>query len=152
MLEISTAAPELDLIDATGAPVRLGDYRDHSHVLLYFMRAVTCPVCVRHVRDLARHVDEYAALGTRILVVVPEGLSTASAWAARQRLPFPVVTGVDGSPHEAVGLLRAVFGAVQQSGTILIDRAGLVRYTKSATLPTAGYDRAAVLRVLTMLR
>jgi peroxiredoxin len=152
MLEISTAAPDLDLVDATGAPVRLRDYLDRMHVLLYFMRATTCPVCVRHVRDLARHADEYAALGARILVVVPEGLPTARAWAARQGLPFPVVTGAHGSPHEAVGLLRTVFGAVQQSGTVLVDQAGLVRYTKAATIPTAGYDRAAVLRTLTALR
>jgi hypothetical protein len=61
------------------------------------------------------------------------------------------VTGADGSAHEAVGLLRAVFGAVQQSGTVVVDRAGLVRYAKAATLPTAGYDRAAVLRTLTVL-
>jgi peroxiredoxin len=151
MLETNTAAPNLDLVDAAGAPVRLRDHLDRFHVLLYFMRATTCPVCVRHVRDLARHAEEYAALGARILVVVPEGLPTASAWAATQRLPFPVVTGADGSAHEAVGLLRAVFGAVQQSGTVLIDRAGLIRYTKAATIPTAGYDRAAVLRTLTAL-
>ncbi|MET7806560.1 peroxiredoxin family protein [Micromonospora chersina] len=152
MLEINTPVPDLDLVDATGAPVRLHDHLDRTHVLLYFMRATTCPVCVRHVRDLARHVDEYAALGARIVVVVPEGLATARAWAARQALPFPVVTGAHGNPHEAVGLLRTAFGAVQQSGTILVDPAGLVRYIKAATLPTAGYDRAAVLRALAALR
>lgn len=151
MLETGITAPDLDLVDATGAPVRLHDHLDRSHVLLYFMRATTCPVCVRHVRDLARHADEYTALGARILVVVPEGLPTARAWAATQRLPFPVVTGAHGSPHEAVGLLRTVFGAVQQSGTVLVDRAGLVQYTKAATIPTAGYDRVAVLRALTAL-
>jgi peroxiredoxin len=152
MLETGITVPDLDLVDATGAPVRLHDHVDRSYVLLYFMRATTCPVCVRHVRDLARHADEYTALGARILVVVPEGLPTARAWAATQRLPFPVVTGANGSAHEAVGLLRAVFGAVQQSGTVLVDRAGLIRYTKVATMPTAGYDRAAVLRALTALQ
>jgi peroxiredoxin len=96
------------------------------------------------VRDLARHADEFAALGARILVVIPEGAQTARLWAARRGLPFPVVTGANGSPHEAVGLPRAVFGAVQRSGTVLVDRAGVVRYTKAATMPTAGYDRAAL--------
>ncbi|MEU0152056.1 peroxiredoxin family protein [Micromonospora fulviviridis] len=152
MLETGTVAPLLNLVDGSGASVRLRDYLGHSHVLVYFMRATTCPVCVRHVRDLTRHAAEYSDLGARILVVVPEGLPTARAWAARQRLLFPVVTGADGSPHEAVGLLRAVFGAVQQSGTVLVDRTGLVQYAKAATIPTAGYDRAAVLRVLTALR
>ncbi|GIJ46136.1 peroxiredoxin [Virgisporangium aliadipatigenens] len=149
MLEISTAAPDLDLVDAAGTPVRLRDYHDRAHVLLYFMRATTCPVCVRHVRDLARHVDEFTALDARILVVVPEGLPTARSWAAGQRLPFPVVTGAGDSVHEAIGMRRAVFGTVQQSGTVVIDRAGLVRYVKSVTLPLSGYDRAALLRVLT---
>ncbi|MET8910952.1 peroxiredoxin family protein [Micromonospora sp. NPDC004551] len=152
MLEINTTVPDLDLVDATGASVRLHDYLDRMHVLLYFMRATTCPVCVRHVRDLARHVDEYAALGARIVVVVPEGPTTARAWAARQGLPFPVVTGAHGSPHEAFGLMRTVFGAVQQSGTVLVDPAGLVRHIKAATIPTASYEHAAVLRTLTALR
>lgn len=152
MLEINTTAPDLDLVDTAGDPIRLGDYLNRTHVLLYFMRATTCPVCVRHVRDLARHADEYTALGATILVVVPEGLATARAWAAKQRLPFPVVTGAHGSPHEAVGLLRTVFGAMQQSGTVLIDRTGTARYTKAATIPTASYDRAAALRALTALR
>lgn len=151
MLETRTAAPDLELVDSTGAAVRLRDYRGRSHVLLYFMRAATCPICARHVRDLAEHAGEYTALGAQILVVVPEGPPAARAWAARQRLPFPVVTGADGSPHEAVGLVRAVFGTMQRSGTVLVDRAGLIRYTKTATMPTAGYDRPAVLRALTAL-
>jgi hypothetical protein len=46
----------------------------------------------------------------------------------------------------------AVFRAVQQSGMGLADQAGLIWYTKAATMPMAGYDRAAVLRALTALR
>lgn len=49
----------------------------------------------------------------------------------------------------AGGTAQLEAGAVQQSGTVLVDRAGLVRYTKAATMPTAGYDRAAGLRTLT---
>ncbi|WP_027343118.1 peroxiredoxin family protein [Hamadaea tsunoensis] len=152
MLGVTTTMPDLELVDSDGAAVRLHDYLDGRHVLLYFMRATTCPICVRHVRDLSRHIGEYAALGARIVVVVPEGPATARAWAARQKLPFPVVTGAQGSPHEEVGLLRTVFGAVQQSGTVLVDPNGVVRHVKAATLPTAGYDRAAVLRTLAELR
>jgi peroxiredoxin len=152
MLEIGTVVPALDLVDASGAAVKLPDPGNGSPAVLYFMRATTCPICGRHVRDLARHADEYTALGARILVVVPEGLPTARAWAARARLPFPVVTGADGSPHEAVGLVRAVFGAVQRSGTVLVDAAGVVRYARTATMPTAGYDGPAALRAVAALR
>jgi hypothetical protein len=55
------------------------------------------------------------------------------------------VTGRRGSPHEAVGLLRKVFGAVQQSGTLLVDRDGVVRHAHAATVPTNSYDRKGII-------
>lgn len=151
MLDVHSTVPDLDLVDVGGTPVRLHEYLDGRHLLLYFMRATTCPICVRHVRDLVRHTDEYAALGARIIVVVPEGLATARVWAAKERLPFPVVTGAHGSAHEEVGLMRTVFGAVQRSGTVIVDASGVVRHVKAATIPTAGYDRTTHLRILTEL-
>lgn len=37
---------------------------------------------------------------------------------------------------------RAVFGTLQRSGSVLVDAQGVVRHAHSATLPTAGFDRA----------
>ncbi len=72
----------------------------------------------------------------------------AEAWRVKRALPFPVVTGRRGTPHEAVGLVRKVFGSVQQSGSLLIDRDGVVRHAHAATMPTGGYDRKGIAKAV----
>jgi peroxiredoxin len=144
MLETGSVLPDLELEDTTGRPLRLADHRGTDNVLLYFMRSVTCPVCALHVKDLAARAVDLADAGVRVLIVVPEGRSEAAAWQARRELPFPVVTGRHGSPHADVGLMRTVFGAMQQSGSLLVDRDGVIRHAHSATVPTGSYDRKGI--------
>jgi peroxiredoxin len=148
MLETGSTVPDIALEDTTGAPVRLSDYRGRSHVLLYFMRSSTCPVCNSHVRDLARRSAALDADDVAVLVAVPEVRREAAAWQARREWPFPVVTGARGTPHEAVGLTRKVFGSLQQSGSILIDRTGVIRHSHRAVLPVNAYDRDGITRAI----
>ncbi|RKT66959.1 peroxiredoxin family protein [Saccharothrix variisporea] len=144
MLTPGSAAPEMVLQDTTGHTVRLSDHVGRHAVLLYFMRSTTCPVCNRHVRDLAADADRFTAAGVQVLVAVPEDRGTAAAWKAKRNTPFPVLTALDGTPHELVGLSRKVFGSMQQSGSILVDTHGTVRHAHGSTLPTAAYDKKGV--------
>ena len=141
MLVVGSTAPEIDLEDPAGRPVRLADYHHKSSVLLYFMRSTSCPVCNSHAKDLMRRHDEFAAAGVQVMVAVPEGRSEAAKWQAKRLPPFPVVTGRRGTAHEAIGLARKVFGTLQQSGSVLIDQAGVVRHAHAATMPTNSYDK-----------
>ncbi|MGW4061505.1 redoxin domain-containing protein [Amycolatopsis sp. NPDC004747] len=140
MLEPGSPAPSLALEDTDGQAVHL----DNHAVLLYFMRSTTCPVCRRHVRALAEDAAAFKAAGVRVLIAVPEDRATAAAWRAKHDVPFPVVTGRGGTPHELVGLSRTVFGALQRSGSILVDARGVVRHAHSAALPTGSYDRDGI--------
>lgn len=148
MLEVGTTAPEIDLEDAAGNPIRLADYRGRDNVLLYFLRTTTCPVCNNHVRDLVAQRAELASADVRVLIAAPEGREEAQAWQAERGVPFTVVTGQRGTPHEAVGLAKKVFGAMQQSGSVLIDRQGIVRHAHGATVPVRGYDKKGLARAI----
>jgi hypothetical protein len=64
--------------------------------------------------------------------------------SAKKQIPYTVVAGAAGTPHESVGLLKKVFGAVQQSGSVLFDSKGIVRYTEVSTMPTTSYNRAEI--------
>lgn len=148
MIEVGQSAPELRLTDTTGAGIGLSDYRGTSDVLIYFMRYTGCPMCNRHVKHLAARAAEYAGHGVAVLVAVPDDADTAARWAAMKKLPFPVVIGAAGTPHAGVGLARKIFGSMQQSGTVLIDRGGVVRYLDIATMPTGGYSQRAVAKAI----
>ncbi|KAB8188142.1 peroxiredoxin family protein [Microbispora catharanthi] len=144
MLETGSPAPDVVLEDTDGQAVRLSDYQGNHAVLIYFMRSTSCPVCNRHVQELIRRRDEFAADNVRVLVAVPEDRRAAAEWKARRQIPFPVLTGRHSTPHEMIGLSRKVFGSLQQSGSILLDSQGIIRHAHSATMPTNGYHRKAI--------
>lgn len=149
MLDPGTPAPDLELQLTDGRLVRLSDLRGEN-VLLYFMRTATCAKCNAHVSDLAARRDELEAQGVRVLVALPEDLATATSWKAKREVPFEVAVGQSGTPHEAFGLNTKMFGMMQQSGTVLVDRAGVVRHVHAATVPS--YDREGILKAIRDLR
>lgn len=116
------------------------------------MRSTSCPICNRHVRDLAQRADDLAADDVRVLIAVPEDRPEAVKWKEEHGIPFPVLTGRHENPHELVGLSRKVFGSMQQSGSILVDRQGIVRHAHGATLPTNSYDEPGITAAIASLR
>jgi peroxiredoxin len=120
-------------------------------VLLYFMRSTSCPVCNRHVQDLVNSGDELAAANVCVLLAVPEDREKAAAWKAKRRLPFSVLTGRSGTPHEMIGLSRKVFGSMQQSGSILVDAQGIIRHAHGATMPISSYDKRGITAAIASL-
>ncbi|MEU8898018.1 redoxin domain-containing protein [Nocardia sp. NPDC048505] len=150
MLDSGTRAPALALEDSGGHPWQLADQRPARGVLLYFVRATTCPLCTRHARDLVARRQHFDDNGVRVAIVVPEDRATAAAWKVRHGIPYPVLVGTD--PHASIGLTRKLFGTMQQSGTVLFDRDGVVRHAHGATLPSNGYDKKGIDRAIEALR
>ncbi|MFC9996677.1 peroxiredoxin family protein [Nocardia sp. NPDC127526] len=148
MLTSGSRAPKMELEDTSGRPWRLSDHRGTDSVLLYFMRSTSCPMCNRHVRDLAAHRNEFEDKNIRVFVAIPEDRATGSAWKSRHDIPFPVLVGTSGTPHDSIGLTRKVFGSMQQSGTVLVDPNGVIRHAHGATLPTSSYDRKGILAAI----
>jgi peroxiredoxin len=131
----------LDVLQSDGTPLSLDDYRGTDNVFVYFMRALSCAQCNAAVRTLTAQQDELAASGVKVIVAVPEDAESATAWKAKKGVPFPVVVGKNGTPHAEAGLLRKVFGAIQQSGGVLLDKQGVVRYSHVSTNPGASYNK-----------
>jgi len=140
-LEIGSTL-HLDLRESDGKALSLDDYRGNDNVFVYFMRALSCAQCNAAVRTLTAQKDELEASGVKVIVAVPEDAESATAWKAKKGVPFPVVVGKDGTPHAEAGLLRKVFGAIQQSGGVLVDKQGVVRYAHVSTNPGASYNKA----------
>ncbi|WP_344312164.1 peroxiredoxin family protein [Fodinicola feengrottensis] len=140
---MDTRLPEIRMSDTEGKAVRLTDFPGQA-VLMFFMRSTTCPVCNLHVRHLVSRSAEFRAHGVQVIIAVPEDRVDAARWKEKQSIPFPVISNSTGGPHTGVGLTKKVFGMMQQSGTLLIDRSGVIRYAHSATMPTGSYNRKAV--------
>ncbi len=136
------STPKLSLEDSAGQPVALSGYDEP--VFLYFMRALSCAQCNAHVQNMVRNAADFEKHHVRVVIAVPSTVEEAAAWKEKKGVPFPVVVGTSGSAHEEIGLMKKVFGAIQQSGGVLFDRDGVVRYVHASTNPGASYRRADV--------
>lgn len=146
MLSVDSPAPVLHVTDTDGRAAPLTSLAGPVGLLVYLMRTTTCPVCNAHVGRLEREKDSLDAAGVRLAVAVPDDAATAARWRERRRVAAPVLP--DGDVQEWAGFGRRVAGTLQQSGTVLVDAAGIVRHVHRATMPPAALDlprvRAAV--------
>jgi peroxiredoxin len=149
MIETDGKLPvQLGLIDAGGRPVSVPELRgDARAAVLFFMRAATCAICVRHVRSLAGL--GLAGRGVAAVVVVPGTAADAARVRRTAGSEVTVVSSSGAGAHHAVGLTRTLL--VQHSGTLLVDASGTVRYRLAATLPTGSFDGPALLAAIDRL-
>ena len=143
MLELGST-PTLSLVDTTGKNVTIATDGTDAGTFVYFMRALSCAQCNAAVAKIAKGRAAFDAAGVRVIVAVPEDRDAATTWKAKKDVPFEVVVGQTGTAHEEVGLLKKVFGLLQQSGNILLDSGGAVRYAHASTNPGASYNEQEV--------
>jgi hypothetical protein len=136
---MSVQAANLTFADEAGRSTSVEDLRGPNRaVALFFMRAGTCMVCLRHAKSLAAlDLPEVAAV-----VVVPGGDGEAARVRRTVGPRVRVVSSRGVAAHRAAGLDRTLL--LQHSGTLLVDATGAVRYRLAATLPTGSFDADAL--------
>lgn len=110
----------------------------HRPTVLYFMRASNCAQCNRHTRELEKLLPELESRNLDVIIVVPEDGVAADKVSRRNNLTIRVMAS-DGNAHALAGLDKKFIGIIQQSGTIVVDRAGTVMYKRIATNPEESF-------------
>lgn len=142
----------LPLQNAEGRPLHTGDLLQGRPLVLYFLRGASCVVCLRHARAIVRHSVLPDGSRPDLAFVVPGGpaqsarVSRALGAASTAAVAVRVLSTAGAAAHAEVGLDRS--WTLQASGTFLIDPDGVVRYARSSTLPTGGYDGAELAAAL----
>jgi len=106
--------------------------------VLYFMRASNCAQCNRHTRELEKLLPDLESHNLDVIVIVPEDAAAANKVRQRNNLTIKVMTG-NGNAHALAGLDKKFLGIIQQSGTVVVDRAGTVLYKRIATNPEESF-------------
>lgn len=138
-IEVGDAAPDFELKDQHGTPVRLSDYRDKKTVVLVFYPLAFSGVCTG---ELCSIRDELPTLGgdddVRILAVSIDSVFAHRAWAEQKNYQFPLLS--DFWPHGEVAKAYGIFNedaGVAARGTYIIDKAGIVRWKVENAIPDA---------------
>jgi peroxiredoxin Q/BCP len=121
MIEQGEQAPEFELPDQEGKPVRLSDLRGQP-VVLYFYPEADTPGCTTQACGIRDHKADYDAAGATVLGVSPDPVDSVKKFHDKQSLNFTLLADED----HAVCELYGVWSGRAARTTFVIDEDGVV--------------------------
>ncbi len=143
LLEVGSQAPAFTLQAASGR-LSLSELVSEHNLLIYFVREFGCHTCMEHALTLAKLQAELSLTGTRTIMIGGGNYDAAQKVAKRYKLPFPVFGDPDRSIYHKYNLDKSML-IVQKSGTVLVDKAGTIRYIHRSTNPGASLNKVEIL-------
>jgi mycoredoxin-dependent peroxiredoxin len=137
-VEIGDEAPDFELPDQHGTPVKLSSFRGAKNVVLVFYPLAFSPVCSSELCALREDFPEVNRDDVELLTVSVDSFFTHRAWAEAENYQFGLLA--DFWPHGAVAQAYGVFDEAKglaTRGTFIIDKAGVVRWKVVHPIPQA---------------
>lgn len=131
-------APDFELPDQHGVPVRLSGFRGTRNVVLVFYPLAFSPVCSGELCALREDFPEADSGDVALLTVSVDSMFTHRAWSDAENFQFPLLA--DFWPHGAVARQYGVLDegkGLATRGTFVIDKAGVVRWSVINPIPQA---------------
>jgi thioredoxin-dependent peroxiredoxin len=154
MIEPGQTAPDFELPDQDGNPVRLADLRG-GLVVLYFYPKADTPGCTTQACGIRDHRAEYDAMGASVLGVSPDAVKAVKKFHDKQSLGFTLLADSDHAVAEQYGVWveKSMYGRTcmgNARATFLIDEEGVVRHVIPKASPKTHDDEVlAALGTLT---
>jgi thioredoxin-dependent peroxiredoxin len=130
MIQTGQQAPDFELPDHDGTPVRLSDLRGRPVVLYFYPKADT-PGCTTQACGIRDHRADYEAAGVTVLGVSPDPVSAIAKFHDGQNLNFTLLADEDHTVSEAYGVWgeKKMYGRTYMGvtrSTFIIDAEGTV--------------------------
>ena len=144
MPERGQTAPDFELPDQDGNPLRLSSLRGQPVVLYFYPHADTAG-CTAQACGIRDHRAAYEAAGARVIGVSPDTVSDLRKFHDKHGLDFTLLADADHAVCEAYGTWqeksmygRRYWGATRS--TFVIDGDGIVRHVIAKAKPATHDD------------
>jgi peroxiredoxin Q/BCP len=130
LIEAGTTAPDFELPDQDGNPVRLSGLRGRPVVLYFYPKADT-PGCTTQACGIRDHAADYDATGAVVLGVSPDPVAAVKKFHGGQSLNFTLLADEDHAVCELYGVWgeKSMYGRTFPGAlraTFIIDPEGNV--------------------------
>ena len=149
---VGAIAPDFELVDQHGTPVRLSSFRGVRNVLLVFYPWSFSSVCTGELCVLRDDLGSFQNDDAQLLAISIDSRHVQRQFAEREGFDFPLLA--DFWPHGEVARRYGVFDeavGVALRGAFVIDRDGIVRWSVMRGIPDAR-DAQDYRRILAELR
>lgn len=128
VVDVGDVAPDFELPDIHGTPVRLSALRGTPVMVVFFPFAFS-GICTSEARDLRDRLPELDDRGARLLAISTDAMFAQRAWAESEGLSFDLLSDFwpHGAAARAYGVLDEASGHALR-GSFLVDADGVVRW------------------------
>lgn len=127
---VGQPAPDFELRDQHGTPVRLSALRGKQAAVLVFYPLAFTGTCTGELAELQENLTALQNEDVRLFAVSCDAMPSLRVFAEQEKLDFPLLS--DFWPHGATATAYGVFAperGIALRGTFVIDRDGIVRWT-----------------------
>ncbi len=146
LLEVGAQAPPFTATLQDGSTFESATLLGTKALVLFFYPKDNTPVCTREACGVRDAYEQFQAVGAEVVGVSSDSPASHQAFAAKHRLPFPIISDPDRR-------LRKLFGVPNPLGflpgrvTFVIDKAGVIRLVFSALLVSDDHVKKALATV-----
>jgi peroxiredoxin len=137
-VEVGDEAPDFELRDQHGTPVRLSGFRGVKNVVLVFYPLAFSGVCTGELCAMRDEFPEVNSDDVELLTVSVDSTFAHRAWSDAEHFEFGLLS--DFWPHGEVAKRYGVFDSergIATRGTFVIDKQGVVRWKVVNPIPQA---------------
>jgi mycoredoxin-dependent peroxiredoxin len=137
-VEVGDEAPDFELKDQHGNPVKLSDFRGNKNVVVVFYPLAFSGVCSGELCAMRDDFPEVTRDDVALVTVSVDSMFVLRTWAEREHFDFAMLA--DFWPHGGVAKAYGVFDdkmGVATRGTFIIDKTGVVRWKVVNPIPQA---------------
>jgi peroxiredoxin Q/BCP len=136
-LQVGDIAPDFELPDQLGKPVRLSHFRGKYAVLFFYPKDDTtgCTMEACRFRD---QFEKFTAAGAEVIGISSDSTDSHSRFASKYKLPFTLLSDRGSNARKLFGV-KKTFGIIPGRVTFVIDREGIIRLIFSSQRNPAGH-------------
>lgn len=146
MLAVGDTAPLFTAPLADGGTFDLAAHLGRRAIVLFFYPKDDTPVCTREACGFRDAYEAFTAAGAEVVGVSSDSAASHRAFAARHRLPFPIIADTDRSLRKLYRVKNSL-GVIPGRVTYVIDKAGTIRLAFSALLVSDDHVQKALAAV-----
>lgn len=125
-------APDFELPDAQGHPVKLSDLIAKGNLVIYFYPKDMTPGCTREACDFRDSASRLKAAGARVVGISSDSSQSHDKFTAKYELNFPLLADTDQRVSKAYGVykMKSLYGREYmgiERTTLVVDRHGTIR-------------------------